>query len=886
VIAMVALAAAVVTTVGTVNASQTPTPEEQASAELGQNEAWVRQFTPEGTVVHQSPVEPGAMWVEGESTVGPSGEESFADVPAALPDGTALVEVASTYGLVTTPERAVRTTIFAGETWGESFAGLYDLTEGVAPTNEREALVSPLALDTLGLALGDEIEVEELGQSFTVVGVMTGPGESTDGLIFLPNAQLVDESGYNNVWYLPDTELTWEQIQELNTHGLLAYSRSVALDPPPWDDPDSAIALPVPSDVLGVAGIGLVAVLLLAGSAFTVSFRREQRQLALLAATGAGRASLVSVGVSRGLLLGLVGGVVGAVVGVAAGWGWVWLVDRFGLQEGTGVLWGYHWEPQHLAFAIAFGAFTGATSSLVPALIAARIDVLAALRGARKPSRPRRATPWWAGAFLLTGAVVSLLAARRSDAALDMVGAASQSAGDQGSKLMVAGFVLILAGLVMVTPRLLVRLSSVVAPWGVAARLAARDAARNAGRTVPVIAAIAVTMALATIVMIGVDRADTEAQTWETQAVPEGTSTVSIEQGEQGAATVERVLSVVETALPAANATVMETWPWDPDQEATMVPSLGIPDDKVCPAHVMGREGETTERQIAEDPHCQKGWGAWITQVAVGGPEQLEALLRAKPSDAALAALADGSVIALDDVLVEDGTGESSTVELQWWDYAAGEFPDASREPSRSEYLPAVVETPPDGFAPRYAAIMSPETAARIGYPVMPDAVLVDVDGGISADQVAELNRALIPVNGAWLSVQGRAHDGYDIQVMSMMLAAVLVAAGLSTAVALGLARADARRDDFTLAALGASPRLARSAAGWQAAIIVAVALGIGMVSGVASAWVESHSHVGADFSPPWMVMGAALVVVPALVAGLAWLFTKAPKTIHYRLAA
>ena len=877
VIAMVALAASVVAAVGTVHASQTPTTGEKLEAELGQNQAWVKQIYAGDVALHQSPVDPYQVWSDDAFDGSAEGSDTPPDVTALLPNGAAPVRLDYTFGPVTTQERAFRGSIVAGESWGASFTGLYDLTDGAVPANSHEALVSPLAAEALGLVLGDQVEVPDLDATFTVVGILTPKREFTNGMVFVSDAGvLADSDEAASTWYLPDTALTWAQIEELNTHGIGAYSRSVVLDPPPGTGTGE---LAVPSGVWGVAAIGLAAVMLLAGSAFSVNFRRDQRRLALLAATGAGRGSLVSVGVSTGVLLGLAGGVLGAGVGLAAGWGWVALMTRVGGEEGRFAFWGYHWEPSHVLFAVAFGALTGAVSSLIPALVAARRDVVSALRGARKPSRPRRSTPWSAGALLVIGATLSVLGAARYNAALDLLDAAERTAHNQGSALMVAGFVVLFAGLVLATPRLLLGLATVMAPWGVAARLAARDAARNAGRTVPVIAAIGATAAISTMFVMTLDSDARRSQDQSEHYVPVGSAIVRLSQDQEDVTTVSRALAAVQAVLPDATATAIETVPWDHPDGSTIL-TLGIPDDQVCPWHV-DQGDNMTARERAEDPRCDNDYGGWVSNIVVGGDPELAAILRAQPSDEALAVLANGGVVVLDGILAKDGS-----VELQWWDGAAGEYPDWGAEPAESMTLPAVVDTARDGSGEYYTAIMSSETAAEFGLPVVPDSVIVQLDGGISPQQEAEVNAALVPIDGAWLSVERDYEAEYNRTILLYVLAIVLFAAGLSTAVALGLARADARRDDFTLASLGASPSLARAAAGWQAAIIVALSLGIGMAAGLTGGWVDGHRSVETAFSPPWLILAGALIAVPALVGALAWLFTRAPKAVHYRLAA
>jgi len=876
VVAMVALAACVVAAVGTVHASQTPTTAERLQAELGQNQAWVKQMYAAGAPIHQSPVDPYSVWSESTGDGALEGDDTQVDVTTLFPEGANAVRLDYLFGPVSTETRAMRASIIAGESWGASFAGLYDLTEGVTPANADEALLSPSAAQTLGVVLGDQVEVADLDATFTVVGILTPSRELTNGIIFVPDAGALAGTGESqSTWFLPSTLLTWEQVQELNAHGAVAYSRAVALDPPPGFSSGGG---GVPDELWGAAAIGLAAVLLLAGSAFSVGFRRDQRRLALLAATGAGRGSLVSVGVATGLLLGLVGGVLGAGIGLAAGWGWVALMGRIGGAMGELPFWGYHWAPSYLVFAVVFGAVTGALSSLVPALVAAKLDVMSALRGARKPALPRRSTPWWAGAFVATGVALAVLGANRYEAAVDLIGVAERTASRQASAAMVASFLVLFLGLVVAPPRMLRGLATAMTSWGVAARLAARDAARNAGRTVPVIAAIGMTAAISAWLVVTVDSDARRSHDLSEHNVPVGTARATLNSDQENASDVNRAIAAVNTALPDATATAIRTVPWD-GAGGTAV-TIAVPDDQICPWHV-DQGQDMTARERAEDPRCSNTYGAWVGNVAVGGAAELEAILRAKPSDDALATLAGGGIVVTDGILVED-----DSVELDLWDAAAGNFADWGVEPADSTRLSAVVDVPPDGMGTYYQAIMSPETASALGLKAVGDSVIVARDGGVSAEQEAEVNSALASIDGAWLVLERDFESDYNRGLMYYVLGVVLFAAGLSTAVALGLARADARRDDFTLASLGASPRLARAAAGWQGAVIVATSLGIGMVTGITGGWIDSHRDVQTTFSPPWLIYAGALIAVPALVGALAWVFTRTPKVVHYRLAA
>ena len=62
------------------------------------------------------------------------------------------------------------------------------------------------------------------------------------------------------------------------------------------------------------------------------------------------------------------------------------------------------------------------------------------------------------------------------------------------------------------------------------------------------------------------------------------------------------------------------------------------------------------------------------------------------------------------------------------------------------------------------------------------------------------------------------------------LAAAVTIGA---TAVAIGLARSDGRRDDEVLDAIGAAPRLRRRVSAWQAAILTSVGSVVGALLGL-----------------------------------------------------
>jgi putative ABC transport system permease protein len=86
--------------------------------------------------------------------------------------------------------------------------------------------------------------------------------------------------------------LTWAQVKQLNTHGLVAVSRHVLAHPPSPAEryPEFAAENRFEVGVPGlVGGLAMLEIVLLAGPAFAVGARRRRRDLGLVAAAGGPR---------------------------------------------------------------------------------------------------------------------------------------------------------------------------------------------------------------------------------------------------------------------------------------------------------------------------------------------------------------------------------------------------------------------------------------------------------------------------------------------------------------------------------------------------------------------------------------------------------------------
>lgn len=114
---------------------------------------------------------------------------------------------------------------------------------------------------------------------------------------------------------------------------------------------------------LAVGGIGILAIM-------TIAVRERRREIGLLRALGAGRGEILELFLLEAVLLALLGGAIGLVVGALGAWSIGALVP--GLPTHTA--WSY------VAIAEGVAAAVGLLAGVVPALQAAALDPVAALR--------------------------------------------------------------------------------------------------------------------------------------------------------------------------------------------------------------------------------------------------------------------------------------------------------------------------------------------------------------------------------------------------------------------------------------------------------------------------------------------------------------------------
>ena len=866
--------------------SAASTPEEAVRAELGQMEAWVQPVGVPDSGFWQAPTQPdwnGYPFENDQMTV--TDGDPLPDPIGALPSGTETIPVTEGQVRANTAAGVATLSAWGGEVWDERFEGRFDLVEGRMPAASDEILVTPAGLERFDIAIGGDVEMTDSGETFTVVGTMTAKTVPSDQTaLFLPAGAL---SG-STQWFLPSTPLTWSDVEALNENGIIAYSRDVMLDPPaakagdPWAGMGEYFAWQGLVMMLVASGLfAAYVVIMLAGAAFSVAARRQQRSLAVAASVGATGADLRRTVVLQGTVLGLVGG----LIGLALGTGLAAVIMAF-TDDGSGTrYWGFHMPWVALAAILVFSVLVGTASAAIPARTVARSDTLSALRGARRPQTPRASRPIWGSVILIVGVGITIASAVLT-ASLGAV-PYEELAGDSPLRAIppfgiVIGPILVQIGILLSGRWLLWLTSRTLSRLSLSARVASRDAAANASRTVPAFAAIGATVFIAVFAMSQSSmQIGNSSRNWFYQGpvgslfvqfYPAGNRMVMPVNAEQADAAADAAVELVTDAGASSVGLVQA------QSEPVYYPSSDdVPADDQWIMAVMPEEHLL-------DPTVTMSYGFMqspMNPISVVEPAALSTVLGVDLSAAHLAAFRAGSALVTDDRWVTDGT-----IDVAAWtarESYEGRLPDNvwQRQPELSPVaeaqweraVEAIVLDVPDQ---PLAIVIAPETAERLGMVVQPVTVVAAMPEPLANEDMDRVysHATLLSSPDVALSPSYERGPTTDWFWMIPTLIGVAVLVLGASAVALGLARFERRPDDATLTAVGGTPGLRRRIGFWQGLIIA----GFGTIAGAAAGIlppigfaIQSRGELlVADM--PWVALAGLALALPLLIAVASWL--------------
>ncbi|WP_306920932.1 FtsX-like permease family protein [Arthrobacter globiformis] len=788
-----------------------------------------------------------------------------------------------------------------------AFTRKYTLLQGRPAAARDEILVSPGALERFGIRLGDRLTTAD--GTFAVVGTLRDATYS-DGnpILFLKPGQAAmgrpaqGSPLRETMYYLVGSKpVTWDQIRDLNRYGIAVLSRAVALDPPV---PSGAAAGSGPMDAAGyvtgvlIGALALLEVGLLAGAAFAVGAKRQVRELALLAASGAEAPTVRAVVTAAGLWLGTIAVVAGAVLGAGGAAAVVGIARHLGSVRFPG----FHLDILPTVAAMAMGLLACFLAAVVPARQVARQAVLGALKSGRAPAV---LGPWPArvGVLLLVVAIICLAAGRTLGLTGDLDAVAART--PLVAALLTGGAVLAVVALVLLTGTFVKVLTARTAWLPLPLRMAARDSARNRSRTVPAVAAVlaAATLASAAMVLSASQMQEaTRTHMWaaqenqvslplETAPVPSpGTASAPPIDPAAVAAALQRELSTVQWTQilkgPVLSKCDMQasadgSLPAKTDGVDCRQYKLAVPAGHECPATPQGRvlDGQDWRCNGSMFP---AGAAGQLPPLVVGGVDELRALLGREPSPAAVEALNSGGVVVSNPVFEKDGKTTLQSYDVR--QPVPGPGSVVAYKPQSNTVLPAVVEAP-EVPVPFYGVI-PPGTASKLGIHVDNSVLLAQLSAYPEAAEQDRASAALAQVYriqalGFYVE-PGADHTGSELLWLIVGTSALITlsAAGITT----GLALADARADHMTLAGVGAPPRLRKALAGAQSLMTASLGTSLGVAAGVVpSLLLIGATRMFAEPVVPWLPLLALLVAVPLTGSALAWVFARARLPVSRR---
>ncbi|MFJ5116981.1 FtsX-like permease family protein [Kitasatospora sp. NPDC088548] len=876
VVAMVALPVLGVTGADIVHRSGQLTPAERVERVMGGSDALISALAP-GRTVEQAPfaddgtltrtATPGKPATP-EETKGAAVEPATL-VASLLPQGSVLTAARpGPEASAGSREGLLRTDTAEADLTDPVWAGRLDVVDGRAPGAPHEAAATRAFLERSGLRLGGTTAVKGLDRTpFTITGVVEHPGDlrkvelvARPGELIAPLAEARDRDRpvagigsadekpvSTDAWLvrLPaGAVIDWAKVREFNAYGYTVTSRSVALDPPdrsavPYyrDGPryaETSARTTTAVMVATVTGMALLEVALLAGPAFAVGARRSRRQLALLAAAGGNRTHVGAVVLGAGVVLGLAGAVTGVVLGI----GLVALVRPW-IERAGGSRFG-HFDPAPLDLAAiaGIGVATALLAAALPALQAARRSVTAGLSGRDTVNAPNRWITLLGLVMLAGGAALALYSA---GSGTGMPGTPVAGGYDARTLGVLGGSVSAELGLLACTPVLISLFGRLARFLPIAARLALRDSARHRSRTAPAVAAVMA--AVAGAVAVGVYTASTDAQARQDYRPQTPNGAVTLTTG------------VDSPDLPRLRATM--------EQE---LPDLGPRGDLYqavyrfcanCSSTVHPKGGDRTRRFAGQG------------RLVVGDDAVLHNLF-AVHDPAAEQALAAGKAVVFDPSYLFDGKAvfqlRGGGAPLQ-----PGEIPAPDVQEVGVEAV--LVDNP---SAARYGQVLvNPATVHRLGLSAQATGAiwLPATPPDDKAQQRADAAAARLD-RMAGVGVERGYQPKSDLVTLSLSGFAALVVLG-AAGIATGLAAADSRHDQATLAAVGAPPRIRRTLAGLQCALIAALGAVLGTVNGFVPAMsllkVRTAGGLDGGSAPvtaPWVLIALTALVLP-VVAGL-----------------
>ncbi|HWM56682.1 MAG TPA: FtsX-like permease family protein [Pseudonocardia sp.] len=803
--------------------------------------------------------QPGSQECCGE----PQRDPASVDLAELLPAGSRFVANVGYETLrLTEGDRIVRTQLEMVEIGDPLTDHTARLIAGREPAGPGEALVTEPLAERLGLLDDGELRPDatitaDRGATVDVTGLAIQPtGLGRETVIAPPGSDLAPErppAEANPIRLflvdLPDganPDAVWPALAE---RGVEFIPRAAFTEPGRYPAMFTVGGdfVETAGPVALVVGFGVLEVMLLAGAAFAVGARRQVRELGLVGANGGTARHVRRMVLAQGLFLGTLGALAGIAFGglllVAGESFWEMITGR--LIEG----WRFGWIELTLAGVV--GLLSGLAAALLPAIGVARMTAADALAQRFRSTTLGARLPILGVVLTVVGIAgvvgAGLLGRRLLAEHLARIDESTQYYIEPNLVVPTIGLVLgglcALVGILLTTSGLLATLARISGRLPLSGRLALRDAGRHRHRTVPAIAAIMIVVAgSVTLAFVFAASAVENLQTH-----PDNTIFVQPDPGSTVTAGDEEADTEAREQLDKGTRDVVAELPGSRTLDVTEL------DD---------RSGELPAMVALAAVNGQENiCGGGVVHIGIGTPASLELAAGRAPDAAALAALDQGKVVALDECVV--GAGGTARTEV---------FEDG---PAPVELDAVHLEREPGTyFFALPAAFVSERTATELGWTARPAGVAVTYPAETSRD---DIDTAFAAAEDAGLFLSAPSDLEGQIDLVNLALAG---GAGLVTLLGVGitvaLSGAESRADLATLAAIGAQPRRRRTLAGAQALVLSGLGTVLGVVVGGVLGYAMTPLAGETTFAWPWQSLLVTVLVVPLLAVGVAMVGTRA----------
>lgn len=696
--------------------------------------------------------------------------------------------------------------------------GMFVMVDGRLPSGPAEVVVTAKVLELADTTIGGHLVLDDAAP-VSIVGLVENPLNLGDRVVIVDPHAVPPPNPDLAAWLIdvpegadPEAIVAATTDPETGAQEFLLRSRRSGQLQTFGGDTSPTILI--------FGTLALVEAALVASAAFAVSIRRRQRELGLLAATGATPRQLAGTVLAEAAILGLGACLGGVVVGLGGALALTPVLDQLTQHRNPPLV----VDTAGIVGPIVIGFVAAIIAAIVPARTVARVPVLLSLSGRRPPEQPARRS---LGLGLATVAVSVLLVVLGGNAREGLLGAVREL-------LVLGGAVLGTLGFGACGPWLLERLEGLALRLPLASRIAFRETARSRSRSSPIVTAVlaslAATITLGTWVL---SRDAANAAEWRPYLYPE-------------------VLAIRWSGAQAAGEEIA-TW----EDVELGAPIIGL--EAPSPGHYVVEAPDALAEDGEPFSFGIDGRGLTFDRAALGTPE----LLRIAGAAEALPALEAGKAVVIAPL---EMTADS--VEVAFWD-----DPGAA-EASRRIELPAVVVNSgvPGGIL---AQVLLPQSVAD-ELDLTPAAIqeyLIRFDRPVTeADVMAAATVAARYPETYADAALGPQRPDHAFRILLIGLA--LLFAISVTGVAIALGEAESRPEQRSLLALGADPKLRRRIAASRAAVLALLAGILAVPAGLLPAWGLLTSF-NAIFVLPWLEVGAALVVLPVLAILAAWFLSR-----------